>query len=664
MLLCLQCLNMIKPMKKKLLLLSLCAGGTLLMAQPVNDPVLMKINGKDIKKSEFEYIYNKNNQQQLEHKSLDEYLVLFTNYKLKVAEAEAYGLDTVQAFKKELAGYRKELAKPYLVDSKLDEQMAREAYHRLKENVEVEHILFSINNPNDEAEKKAAFDKAMQARERILKGEDFGKVAFECSDDPSAKENNGYLGFIKGFRTVLPFEDAVYSMKPGDLSKPVLSQFGYHIIKVLSTRPDPGSVLTAHIALMVRKNAPEGLMAEKEKEIKEIYNEVINGGDFAKIAKEKSEDRGSSRNGGQLPWCNSGDFVPEFEKVAFALKNKGDISEPVLSPFGWHIIKLLDRKEFPSFEEKRNEIMNRLARDSRGAKAKESLVTQLKEAYHFKLNQDILNKMYARTEKKGIDSLFLADISKDETWLFSFDGGGMKLSEFGEAITPVVYGLVYNPNTPAREFIDTQIKKYVENQILTYEENNLDVKYPDFRNLMNEYRDGMLLFEISNREVWEKASQDTQGLEKYFKKNKKKYNWKEPHFKGYLVQCANDSVAGLVQNRIKTAPKDSVIYYVIREFNNDSVKNVRIERGLYVAGDNANIDNLVFAQVEKKIDEKFPVMFTAGKILKKGPEEYTDVRGQVTADYQTYLEKVWVKMLNKKYPVEINKDVLKTVNKQ
>ena len=213
-------------------------------------------------------------------------------------------------------------------------------------------------------------------------------------------------------------------------------------------------------------------------------------------------------------------------------------------------------------------------------------------------------------------------------------------------------------------YLNKQIDAFVDNEILHYEDTKLESKYPEFRNLMNEYRDGILLFDISNREVWEKASNDVAGLQKYFKAHKKQYTWDQPRYKGYLIQCDDKALVKTIKKRIKSLPADSVVFYVNKKFNTDSIKHVKIEKGLFQKGDNKKVDNLAFKEGELSVDEKFPVVFIVGKMLKKGPESYTDMKGQVTADYQNYLEKIWVQNLNKKYPVEINKDVLKTVNVQ
>ena len=646
-------------MKNKWLITALLAGNSWFWVLAADaDPVIMRVNNKDIHKSEFEYIYNKNSQQQIDHKSLDEYVTLFKNYKLKVAEAESLGIDTTEAFKNELAGYRDELAKPYLVDASVDDRLAEEAYERMKEDVEVSHILVGLR-ARTAADKAEAKKKAESILSRIKAGEDFGALAEEYSEDGS-KQNKGYLGFIRGGRTVYPFEKAAFALQPGEVSDVVETQFGYHIIKVHSRRPNPGEFLFSHIMILVPRDASDEVKAQKEAEARAIYEELKAGADFATVAKERSEDKSTAVRGGELPWVSSGQFVKEFEDAAFALKNKGDITEPVLSPYGWHIIKLMDKRDIKPFEQMRSEITRMMSRDERGGMARAAMVAKLKTDYNFSLAEAQQEKLVSLAEESGkVDSSYIAAIRDDQSELFSFKDHTYTVADFAAILSK---GRDVTANAP--EYIAAMIERMSDNEILNFEKSCLEDKYPDFRNLMNEYRDGMLLFEVSNREVWEKASKDTEGLQKYFKKNKKKYKWDKPHYKGFLFFFSDDTTATAVKKRLKKLDADSVIVVLNREFNTDSLTRVKVERGLFVEGENAKIDELVFKGPLVKVDEDFPVVFVSGKLLKKMPESYTDVRGQVTADYQTYLEKVWVENLNKKYPVEINEDVLKTVNKQ
>ncbi len=645
-------------MKSKWLLAALIAASSWSwVTADVNDPVVMKINDKEIYKSEFEYIYNKNSQQQIDQKSRDEYVVLFKNYKLKVAEAEAAGIDTTEAFRKELAGYRDELAKPYLVDGEIDEQLCREAYERMKEDVEVSHILVGLNARTVEARTQARL-LADSLATALKQGADFADIARRYSED-GTKQAGGYLGFISGGRTVYPFEKAAFALNPGEISEVVETQFGYHIIKQHSRRANPGEYLFAHIMLMVPSGTTDEQKAQKEAEIRSIYDELRSGADIATLAQERSDDKGTAIKGGELPWASSGQFIKEFEEAGFALKNKGDITMPVKTVYGWHIIKLLDKRDVRPYEQMRGEIKRMMVRDERGSMARKAMVEKLKKDYNFAINNNAKVKLVNLATAKGVvDTTYIATIQGDQDVLFSFANQSYTIADFAN----------YLPQRPIRNsvagYVNTMIENMGEQYLLDLEKSLLEEKYPEFRNLMSEYRDGMLLFEISNREVWEKAAKDTQGLQKYFKKNKRKYKWDKPHYKGFVIHCNNEATAEDVKVCMNGLEADSVVTVLNREFNTDSVTAVKVERGLYIKGDNKYIDQYVFEGETVKVDEDFPVVFVSGKLLKKYPEDYTDVRGQVIADYQTYLEQVWVRRLNKKYAVEINKDVLKTVNKQ
>ena len=317
---------------------SLMAGG--------KDPVLMQINDKPVYKSEFEYIYNKNNSNNsLDKKTLEEYVELFINFKLKVEEAKTQGLDTTRAFVNELNGYRNQLTRPHLTDSKVEESVIREADERLKEDVEVSHILVRIAPEATPADTLKAWKKINEIAERVKK-EDFATVAKESSEDQSVTDNAGYIGWITGFRTVFPFENKAYATPVGTISAPVRTSFGYHIIKVHNRRFSRGEILVSHIMRFTSQGDEAG-NAKAKAAIDSLYQLVKSGADFGAIAETNSEDRGSAARKGELPWFGVGRMVQEFEQAAFALTEKGQISAPVQSPYGWHIIKLLDQKGLP-----------------------------------------------------------------------------------------------------------------------------------------------------------------------------------------------------------------------------------------------------------------------------------------------------------------------------
>lgn len=631
---------------------SLMAGG--------KDPVLMQINDKPVYKSEFEYIYNKNNSNNsLDKKTLEEYVELFINFKLKVEEAKTQGLDTTRAFVNELDGYRNQLTRPYLTDSKVEESVIREAYERLKEDVEVSHILVRIAPEATPADTLKAWKKINEIAERVKK-EDFASVAKESSEDQSVTDNAGYIGWITGFRTVFPFENKAYATPVGTISAPVRTSFGYHIIKVHNRRFSRGEILVSHIMRFTSQGDEAG-NAKAKAAIDSLYQLVKSGADFGAIAETNSEDRGSAARKGELPWFGVGRMVQEFEQAAFALTEKGQISAPVQSPYGWHIIKLLDQKGLPSFEEKKAEIERQVKRDERAQLGQQAFVNQLRKEYKLKVQKgDILGGFVSALEGAALaDSAFKARAARLNKPMLKFAGKTVTQSDF---YSYLLKNTATNGKTDAGDIINSKFAEFTNQQLLDYENSRLEDKYADFRLLMQEYHDGILLFEVSNNEVWEKASKDTAGLASYFRKNKENYNWEKPHFKGRVLQCKTAEILKKAQHIVATQPSDSIDKQ-LRQLN-DSVVNIKIEKGLYVPGDNKLVDHYAFKTSEKpEADAAYPFVTVQGKMLNTSPEEYTDVRGLVTADYQEYLEKEWIALLRSKYPVKVNQKVLDTVRK-
>ena len=616
--------------------------------------ILMTINGKDITKSEFEYIYHKNNKQQIEIGGLDEYMPLFINYKLKVDAAEKAGIDTTASFVSELNGYRKELAKPYLTDRETEMALLQEAYNNNAKNVEISHILISTGQMPTEESRAAALVRAQEVLAKVQAGEDFATLAAQYSEDPGSKSRGGYLGFVKGGRLIYPFEKVAFSMQPGEVSDLVETRFGFHIIKVHSERPDQGERLCSHIFLMVPQGASAEVEAQKKAQAEAIYNDIKAGADFVQLAREKSEDQGTAMRGGELPWVSAGELVKELENVVFSLQ-VGEIAAPVRSSFGYHIVKLNNSRAVPSFEEMRGDLQQRISRDERSSIARNVLIERLKKENNYQLDE-VMIETVAAICGAAIDTTALSALAQQDLVLATYADKKITSQDLAKSLKNRRLMPGHNP----KSIILADIERKVEADLLEIETAALPEKYEDYRNLINEYRDGMLLFEISNREVWEKATADVKGLEKFFKKNKKKYTWDRPRFKGYVVCCADENVAKEVKKVMKKCKDKEVFATVNATFNTDSTELVSLDKGLYVEGDNAFVDELAFAGAKAERDEKLPVVILVGKTI-KAPETYLDVRGQVTADYQEYLEKLWVKKLNKDAKVVMNEDVLKTI---
>jgi peptidyl-prolyl cis-trans isomerase SurA len=639
-------------------LLAFLAFSGSLFAQ-ATDPVLMTINGKPVLKSEFEYIYNKNNtNNSLDKKTLEEYVDLFVNFKLKVEEAKTQGIDTTSSFVNELAGYRSQLTKPYLTDMKVDEDLLREAYDRSKVDVDVSHILIRIPQNATPADTLKAWYEINAIAKRLQK-EDFAKVAKEVSQDQSAEENSGHIGWISAFRTVYPFETTAYNTAVGTISKPVRTAFGYHIVKVHARRNSLGEVLVSHIMIFTSKGDDKANIKAKAT-IDSIYQRVLAGDDFGTLAKNHSQDKGSSVKNGELPWFGTGRMVPEFETAAFALKNAGDVSQPIQSAYGWHIIKLIEKKGLASYDELKSDLERKVKRDERANRGQQAFVGKLRVDYNYKLNAANVQDFYKLVKGRTLtDSTFTAEAAKLKKPLCSFAGKEYSQADFAKYLKK---NSTTDKSIPS-EIIDEKLNAFVDAELLAYEDKQLEKKYDDFRFLMQEYHDGILLFEVSNKEVWDKASKDTEGLAKYFDAHKADYTWEKPHFKGRVISCKDKATFKAAQSIVKKSANDSIDKY-LRVRLNDSIQYVKIDKGLYVQGENKVVDNQIFKTKDKFVPSTdYPFVFVSGKMLKKTPEDYTDVRGLVTADYQEFLEHEWIKTLRAKYPVTVDQNTLKTVKK-
>lgn len=560
------------------------------MSAMAEDQVLMTINGKPIMGSEFMYIYQKNSQgTTAEQKSIDEYVNLFVNFKLKVEEALSRGLDTTADYQKELAGYRAQAATKYMTDSAAFDSLVILSYERMAHPRRAAHITIQCPMNSNDSITAIAYAQIEAARARVIKGKAFDKVALEVSTDPSVQENKGELGWITPFRYVYSFEDAVYNTPVGEVTPIFRSGYGFHIALV-EEEGEFKEVRASHIMKMVPQDNEKA--AETQRAVLDsIYHRFLNGESFAQLARECSDDKGSAVKGGDLGWFGQGMMVKPFEDAVMSMEVPS-ICRPIRSRFGWHIIFKYDERGIQPLDSLRKQIERSVTRDERSKEMAVSFIRKARQEYNL-------------------------------------------------------------PQT----MTDEEVKEYA-NQ-------HLEQKYPEFNALVREYHDGILLFDVSLGEVWDKAAKDSIGLESYFKAHKGQYKWDKTRFKGYLLSCQNEEVAAIAKQIVKNAHPDSVQSYLKQRLNTDSTTVVTCVYGLWTEGQNANIDKHVFgkADAKVKVNENLPIVTTVGKKLKK-PETYQDVRNQVTTDYQDYLEQEWVKSLRAKYPVEINNDVLNQIKQE
>ncbi|MDY6802101.1 MAG: peptidylprolyl isomerase [Bacteroidota bacterium] len=626
-------------------------------AQKQNSEVLVEIDNETITKDEFLRFYEKNkiNLTTGETIPIDEYLELFINFKLKVLEAKNHGLDTSRNFQSEFEGYKKQLARPYLLDSATIDKLVKEAYDRMQYEVRASHILIRVKDnalPEDTA---FAYKKAVKIKDRIIRGEPFPVVARGASDDPSVKNNAGDLGYFTVFQMVYPFETAVYSMNVGDIKGPVRTRFGYHIIQLTDKKEARGEIKVAHIMLADSKNRNTVNANQKKELIHKLYHRLKQGEDFAKLAKEYSDDKGSAANGGELPWFTVGQMVEEFERTAFALKNNGDISKPVKTNYGWHIIKRIDRNEPKSLEEVKDDLRRKVINSHRSLKAQRALINKLKENYQFTEKKSNLPVFYDSTKNimKFNDSYFESKMNQNKT-LFILNNKKITVNDFEnfvhnnkpQNLTPNHYYDLYN--------------NFVDNYILEYEESRLADKYPEYKYLLKEYYDGMLLFELMDKEVWTKALSDSIGLKEYYDNHKDNYRWDE-RWKGSIYFCKNENVYRKVKKDINKRRlfRKKLTNEELLEKYNDENEVLKIEEGIFKQGENKIIDQMVWNNSSEENDNL--LVLIKGEKLKSTIKPFNEAKGNVISDYQEYLEEEWIKNLRDKYNIRINNQVLSTL---
>ena len=646
---------------KTALLVAFLIGSVNLFAQE-KDPVLLTVDGQNVTLSEFEAVYKKNNRDEVvDQKDLAEYLELYINFRLKVREAEALGLDTVRKFIEELKGYQKQLAKPYLTDKEVTKKLIDEAYQRSLIDIRASHILLKIGPdalPKDTLE---VYDRIMSLRKQAAKG-DFAAIAKKNSEDPSAKDNGGDLGWFSVLRMVYPFESAAYNTEVGEISMPVRTRFGYHILNVVNKREAQGEVRAAHIMIKTGKESSEEDVKNAEIKIKEVKDLLDKGQNFEDIAKKYSEDKGSSTKGGELPKFGTGRMVPAFEEAAYALKKDGDISDPILTDYGWHIIKRLERFGVPKFEDVEKDLSSKVAKDSRSQMSKMSVLNRVKKDYKFKETRKSLDAIASLLTDDLLEGKWNADTAKGLTaTVFSIGDKKYTKQDFANYI-----GTHQTRRKPddLNIIMNGMYSKYVEESLLAYEESMLPTKYPEYKALLKEYRDGILLFDLTDDMVWSKAVKDTSGLKEFHSKNENKFMW-EKRLDAEVYYCQKDSIVESLKAVLaKKVKKDKPSREdILKEFNANSQLNLRIENDLYEANDEKILDNVKW---EKGLYGPFKdggnqVFVLVKKVLEPTAKTLKESRGLVTADYQNYLESEWIKELRSKYKYSANEELLKKI---
>ncbi len=631
--------------------------------------IIVTVGDDEVSLEEFKYIYEKNNGKNADYseKSLREYLDLYTNFKLKVQKAKEMRLDTSESLKKELAGYRSQLAKSFLTDKEVVDRLVGEIAERKKKDLLVRHILLKVNPGAPEKKKKEVLKKAENIYNQIQSGMPFSKAAAQYSQDRISAKKGGRLGWMTA---ALPsgyydLENAIYGLKAGQVSKPVMSKLGYHIVKVDKIRPARGKIQIAHIFRKIDK-ANRKNQEEEVRLMDSIYRQIINGASFEMMVKKYSQDKTTSSKGGLLPPLGIGMYEQDFEDAAFALKKDGDVSKPIISSAGIHILKRIAKIEPPTLQEYKQYYKGRLPKMERYKLAQKSMIEKIKEENNFREWRNELDK-FASTLDDGFYSYkWKVDPNTSRKKLLAFgDDTSYSVRDFAEWLKKQTRKRSrYNKNKPIKEALNELYDDYVGSMAIKYEQKNLEMKYPEFRQLMREYNEGILLFEATKIHVWDKANQDTVGLYEFYEKNKSMYTTEPSAKVGTFILNTTDQK--LIKKVMKCAKKRSA-QKIMKKFNKNgkdlieySEKTVELGKPGFVGLELKK--NFISEPIIDKHNKKSKFRKVL-EVLPSRRKSLKEARGYVVADYQDLLEKQWLKELKKRYPVRINESVLKKLIK-
>jgi peptidyl-prolyl cis-trans isomerase SurA len=627
------------------------------------DPVVLTINNQEVTKSEFLQVYLKNNDDpKFDKESLDEYLDLYKKFRLKVAEAERLGYDTIPSLVKELEGYREQLARPYLVDSSKNKELVEEAYERMKTEVRASHILINVAPTASPEDTLKAYNKIMALKKRIEAGEDFGTVAASAdgSEDPSAKQNKGDLGYFTAFQMVYPFESAAYNTEVGQVSNPVRTKYGYHLIKVSEKRPARGTITTAHIMVRVPKSAESSDIDKAKKKIEEIYQQLKSGESFEKLAQLYSDDQGTKNKGGRLPAFGTGTnqrMVPAFEDAAFNLSNNGDYSTPFQTDYGFHIVKRISFDPLDSFEKLKKDLQSKVNRGSRGQKTQASFLNKLKEENKFKDKGDKrMDWFYTNVDSSIFKGKWEAPELKKNKWMFKYNDEKYDMQSFANYLS----NLRRERPNDIKSFIDTKYLDWQNEKIIDDEKSTLEDRHPSYAALLKEYHDGVLLYEIMKDKVWDKAIQDTAGLQAFFSSNSQKYMWPD---RISATVFSSEKIEMLDSAKVLYNSDSLSLKEILSQINKDSQLNLSVDDGKFIQSKGEFMSGKDF---KKGVN---PIYNFKGKnylvivhdFLKAQPKSLSEARGAAIQDYQEYLETEWLKEISQKHNITVNEEIFYSI---
>ena len=608
-------------------------------------PTVFTVGGVATQGDEFLYLYKKNHQNKqtdFTKEKIEEYLDLFINFKLKVTEAKKRGMDTTRAFIKEYASYKDELRKPYLPDARLTDSLVKLTYNHLREEINASHILINVKPDASPQDTLAAYTKSIGIRNRIIAGEDFGVLAASLSEDPSAKINQGNLGYFTAMQMVYPFEAMAYNTKVGEVSMPVRTRFGYHIIKVTGRKPSRGEVEVSHI--MTR--TADGIDNEKAKStIFTAYEQSQGGMAWDELCKQYSEDPSTKNTGGRLkPFgVRAMESIPEFDRVAFSLTKEGEVSDPFQTQYGWHIMRLERKIPVPSFEEMSTSLKGRVNRNERTQLSKQVLQTKLRRTYDWKENPVIKEKVFALGDTTLQKAKWKAPTYPEKEILFTLKSKGFSAKKY---LAYVQKNQKPGNQNPAK-YMEQLYNNFVDASIMEMEEEKIMRENPEYGFLLKEYYEGILLFEIMEKEVWNKASDDSVGQVEYFNAHKANYQAGE-RAKATLYSSKEKGFEGQLKALLEAGNENKIQEFI-------SANKIKTESGFYNREEKPILQKVTWAKGIYPVENNgMYYLARLNDILPAGDMSFEEARSGVISDYQTFLEQNWITQLKKKYEVKVN----------
>jgi len=636
---------------KKIILIAICFFGAQIQAQEV----LFTAGNQSVTAEEFKAVYEKNKGvgTAIDPKTPEEYLDLYIRFKLKIAEAIDQRRDTATKFIKEFGGYRSQLAKPYLSDAGSEDELIKEAYERMLQEVRAAHIMLELAASALPSDTEKVYKSMMDLRKEILKGRiSFEDAAREKSADTWSAKQGGDLGYFTAFNMVYPFESGAYEQEIGEISKPIRSQFGYHLIKTLDKRPANGTVRVRQIFFAAGEKATQAEKQRAERSAQEIYTRLQKGEDFISLV-AFSEDRKTKDKEGEMPEFGLNKMMPNFEYAAFSLDQPGDYSEPIRTNIGWHVIQLIEKKPLPEFDALKKEIKSKVKRDSRSQIGAKKFVNTLKRSYEFSVNERTYTKTIALVDVKqyAAGNWTIPDLKTDRS-VATFADQELRQSTILEFWAK---NQKQQSEDAIEEYLRLLFNVVSNDKIIAYEDSQLDVKYPDFRNLVREYREGILLFDLTQEEVWDKAAKDSVGIYDHYQKIKSNYTWDDRiSYKLWVAQNERDAkrivkwVSKQKDSKLKSFLTSKDALAVAVSSGTAQKKDDEVLQLMW------NTTPGVYGPVD--YDDGFAVIQVID-YLPSAPKALNEVKGLVIASYQNELEAAWVKSLEEKFDVSIDQAV-------